>query len=176
MMTAPEPSPELFIRSPRWKLLLALLLPLTLTACLVVLSQPARLRKAPPQVAWLFGFAWLALLTFCVLAPRYCYLHLTAEGFTVHDLRRSRFYPWSQVRNFRVHRLSVNNVPMPATIVFDYTADAPRDSLFEEVLSDIAGFNDSLAGTYEISAKELAELLGAWQRKYGSAQAESRQG
>lgn len=85
-------------------------------------------------------------------------LRLSAEGFTVRTLYRSRSYRWEEVSSFHPIRFVRKYVGFEVTGAQDHT----RLAGLERTLT---GFRANLPDTYGLSAEDLAALMNNWRNQ-----------
>ncbi|GIW82399.1 MAG: hypothetical protein KatS3mg105_4206 [Gemmatales bacterium] len=122
------------------------------------------LRFEVGNVATLAAFA-LCLFLLWIVLPRCCYLRLQKDGFEIRYLVRKRFFPWDEVRHFRVPR-DEEGRPLGEVVIFDLIDDSPL--LTDELRGfyDATGYHEMIPAIYGISADEMQELLNSWREKH----------
>lgn len=144
---------------------------------------------------WLDVFArvvgWIAVIFFSLgvvvalfqLLTKRSYLVLTADGFQMSGIRKSRVVAWSDVRGFTATTMpnpalawlprSIRDRGAPSMVMFDYHPGAksvearPRWARrLQSVNQSLVGHDAGLADSYGLKAEELANLLNDWRSRF----------
>jgi hypothetical protein len=112
-------------------------------------------RPDHPLAAYVvIGFFGLCAVVVAInLLPRSSYLRLTAAGFEICNLFRSRFIAWKDVSRFGVTRVGNREMvgwdPLPPISTLGKTNQA------------LCGYASAFPDTYGLKAEKLAELLNS---------------
>ena len=125
---------------------------------------------------WTMGIFFAFLLFGCLVMPRRYFLELQPEGLTIQYLTSKKSYAWSELRDFRVIKQSINHVPVGSVVGFNLTEDSPHRTKLIKLANASRriqmlgkrGYDVSIYAVFNLSAYELASLLNEWQGRYGN--------
>jgi hypothetical protein len=108
-------------------------------------------------------FAVGAAASFMMLLPGRAYLLLTPEGFTAHNVFKSRTFRWAEIDSFSV-------MPFRGTrlVVFTLSPEGKLrtvESVWRKLNKAVGGGDDNLPDTYGMSPEALADLMNQWRKK-----------
>lgn len=92
--------------------------------------------------------------------PNASYLKLNEEGFEVKSLFRTSFTKWSDVKDFREGHIKRNKM-----IFFDYTEEHKKWKKGKKLSKFLSGKEGAIQSSYNISTKELLNLLKEYKLK-----------
>jgi hypothetical protein len=152
---------QIFLRSPRWKLLLFLLFSIVLVAVGVWEIRTGEYWWGLATIS-LFGLATLSLAV-ALISDRFHSLRIDPTGFTFCNCFRSRHLSWNDVTAFGVTRVTRTEF-----IAWNYSATAkrPAGSVFMDMM--LLGF-DAGCPAIGMRAKDLLALMQRFHARYAKA-------
>jgi hypothetical protein len=158
MSTEQAPPAELVLRPSRGRAIARFLFWLAVTILyiwLLVLYPDCFLMWALAVVCGL-----LALAALRRVFDQFSCLRLTANGFTVYDRAGVIAFGWSDIREFRVGARG-------RMVLFDYASGSAETAAARKIAVFLAGGDGALPDLYNMTARELADLLNEWRQRYG---------
>ena len=117
-------------------------------------------------------FGWLAIFVFGLgvvvfglqLLPNSTYVRLDPGGFTVCNLFRSHFCPWTDVGAFKAAQLGTKEM-----VVFSFSNHYRGPRRLSRLNVHLVGADAAVAisGSLNIGMHELADLLNRFRERYG---------
>ena len=128
--------------------------------------QPWRDKPASEYMAWCAGLALFIVGGSLFLRRRY-FLRLSPDGLEMHYPNRTQRYAWDEVSEFRVLVRTVFLMPAAAQIIFDFVEDSPERTIGTRIAGKVLGYETSILAMFNVSARQLSEILNAWRERYG---------
>jgi len=131
-------------------------------------SALALQRHADPSFWVLFLIFGLAsVLTLLSMNPKFSYLLLNEEGFTVAAVLKKKFVPWKQIESFTLG-------PVPSfslfwgerkRVFYNLREPSPKFSSWGNLNQKFLGAAGMLPDNYRMSAENLLALLNDWKNR-----------
>ncbi len=114
------------------------------------------------------GYLIASFFSLCIpiaviqLIPGSTFLKLDSNGFTICNLFRKTFVPWSAVQEFFVITMRQTGVNVHEMVGFNFIPSYDKAKIARNIAYAIGEAEGGLPDTYGRKAGELAEIMNSW--------------